>query len=167
MNDDTQQDVLSLGEFKAHLTTWLSESADERLASDGEYKLAYLRVWIGGVECQLSGDSTRAGVTDFLVAAETDDPGYFVVPNKNGVVNRVVVGVDGEPISLLVDEVGEVIDVEETQLEAPPDTLASGHGLEVNPQTQRPRDRRFDGSTGGPEWLTVPDPRRVREQPGG
>ena len=99
MNDDTQQDVLSLGEFKAHLTTWLSESADERLASDGEYKLAYLRVWIGGVECQLSGDSTRAGVTDFLVAAETDDPGYFVVPNKNGVVNRVVVGVDGEPIS--------------------------------------------------------------------
>ncbi|WP_149203339.1 chemotaxis protein CheW [Actinotalea subterranea] len=37
----------------------------------------------------------------------------------------VVVQVDGEPISLLVDEVGDVIDVEETQFEAPPDTLAA------------------------------------------
>ncbi|WP_252974240.1 hypothetical protein [Janibacter melonis] len=99
MNDGTQQDVLSLGEFKAHLTTWLSESADELLASDGQYKQGYLRVWIGGVECQLSGDSTRAGITDFLVAVETDDPDYFVVANKNGVVNRVVVGVYGDPIS--------------------------------------------------------------------
>jgi purine-binding chemotaxis protein CheW len=35
----------------------------------------------------------------------------------------VVVRVDGEPISLLVDEVGDVIDVRSRQLEAPPDTL--------------------------------------------
>lgn len=35
----------------------------------------------------------------------------------------VVVQVDGEPISLLVDEVGDVIDVDESQFETPPDTL--------------------------------------------
>ena len=35
----------------------------------------------------------------------------------------VVVQVDGEPISLLVDEIGDVIDVEEGQFETPPDTL--------------------------------------------
>jgi len=35
----------------------------------------------------------------------------------------VVVEVDGEPISLLVDEVGDVIDVAGRRLEAPPDTL--------------------------------------------
>ncbi len=35
----------------------------------------------------------------------------------------VVVQVDGEPISLLVDEVGDVVDVEESQFETPPDTL--------------------------------------------
>lgn len=34
-----------------------------------------------------------------------------------------VVRVDGEPISLLVDDVGEVIDVGGRRLEAPPDTL--------------------------------------------
>ena len=35
----------------------------------------------------------------------------------------VVVTVDGEPISLLVDDIGDVVDVEGRQLEAPPDTL--------------------------------------------
>ena len=35
----------------------------------------------------------------------------------------VVVRVGGEPISLLVDDIGDVIDVEGRQLEAPPDTL--------------------------------------------
>jgi purine-binding chemotaxis protein CheW len=35
----------------------------------------------------------------------------------------VVVQVDGEPISLLVDEIGDVIDVEDGQFETPPDTL--------------------------------------------
>lgn len=36
----------------------------------------------------------------------------------------VVVQVDGEPVSLLVDEVGDVIDVEDSQFETPPDTLS-------------------------------------------
>ena len=36
-----------------------------------------------------------------------------------------VVRVDGEPISLLVDDVGDVIDVGGRRLEAPPDTLPS------------------------------------------
>ncbi len=35
----------------------------------------------------------------------------------------VVVQVDGEPISLLVDEVGDVVDVADDQFETPPDTL--------------------------------------------
>jgi len=35
----------------------------------------------------------------------------------------VVVKVAGEPISLLVDDIGDVVDVEGRQLEAPPDTL--------------------------------------------
>ena len=35
----------------------------------------------------------------------------------------VVVQVGGEAVSLLVDEVGDVIDVEDSQFESPPDTL--------------------------------------------
>lgn len=35
----------------------------------------------------------------------------------------VVVQVDGEAVSLLVDEVGDVVDVDESQFETPPDTL--------------------------------------------
>lgn len=35
----------------------------------------------------------------------------------------VVVRVDGEPISLLVDDIGDVVDVEDLRLEPPPDTL--------------------------------------------
>ena len=35
----------------------------------------------------------------------------------------VVVKVDGEPISLLVDDIGDVIDVEGRTFDAPPDTL--------------------------------------------
>lgn len=35
----------------------------------------------------------------------------------------LVVQVEGEPISLLVDEIGDVIDVDDTQFETPPDTL--------------------------------------------
>lgn len=35
----------------------------------------------------------------------------------------VVVQVHGEPISLLVDDVGDVVDVAESQFETPPDTL--------------------------------------------
>lgn len=36
----------------------------------------------------------------------------------------VVVRVDGEPISLLVDDIGDVVDVEGRRLESAPDTLA-------------------------------------------
>jgi len=35
----------------------------------------------------------------------------------------VVVEVDGEAISLLVDEIGDVFDVDDSQFETPPDTL--------------------------------------------
>ncbi|WP_129339927.1 chemotaxis protein CheW [Cellulomonas endophytica] len=35
----------------------------------------------------------------------------------------VVVQVDGEPVSLLVDEIGEVVEVGPSSFEAPPDTL--------------------------------------------
>ena len=38
----------------------------------------------------------------------------------------VVVQVGGEPVSLLVDEIGDVLDVDEDRFEAPPDTLAPG-----------------------------------------
>ncbi|HEY3438699.1 MAG TPA: chemotaxis protein CheW, partial [Actinotalea sp.] len=37
----------------------------------------------------------------------------------------VVVQVGGEAVSLLVDEVGDVMDVEDSQFEAPPDTLTA------------------------------------------
>ena len=37
---------------------------------------------------------------------------------------NVVVRVDDEPVSLLVDEIGDVIEVEEAAFERPPDTLA-------------------------------------------
>lgn len=35
----------------------------------------------------------------------------------------VVVQVDGEPVSLLVDEIGDVVQVDEAQFETPPETL--------------------------------------------
>lgn len=36
---------------------------------------------------------------------------------------QVVVRVAGEPVSLLVDEIGDVVNVDESQFETPPDTL--------------------------------------------
>ncbi len=46
---------------------------------------------------------------------------------------NVVVMCDGNPVSLLVDEVGDVVDVDVTQLEEPPDTLDAGaHKLVEN-----------------------------------
>jgi purine-binding chemotaxis protein CheW len=41
----------------------------------------------------------------------------------------VVIRVEGEPVALLVDSIGAVVDVDDTQFEPPPDTL-----------TGRPRD---------------------------
>ena len=35
----------------------------------------------------------------------------------------LVVRVEGEPVSLLVDEIGDVVDVDDTRFEAPPETL--------------------------------------------
>lgn len=35
----------------------------------------------------------------------------------------IVVQVDGEPISLLVDEIGDVVNVDDSQFETPPETL--------------------------------------------
>lgn len=36
----------------------------------------------------------------------------------------VVIRVDGEPVALLVDSIGSVVDVDDDQFEPPPDTLA-------------------------------------------
>jgi len=48
-------------------------------------------------------------------------------PREPGVEPMVVViRVSGEPISLLVDSIGDVVDVEPKDFEAPPDTLVDG-----------------------------------------
>ena len=41
-----------------------------------------------------------------------------------GPVMNVILRGDGEPVSLLVDKIGEVVDLEETAFEPPPDTLS-------------------------------------------
>ncbi|WP_277455359.1 hypothetical protein [Janibacter sp. DB-40] len=92
------QDGLRLDEFNAYLTDWLGESYDKTLAEGSYYKQNFLTVTIGGVECGLSGDTTRAAVTKYLIAYETSDPVFVVVANQKGVFNRVVLGHGGEPI---------------------------------------------------------------------
>lgn len=87
-----------LHEFNALLLRWLSGRSDETLAAQTGFKKDYLIVPIGGVECSLSGDSTRQGVLNYLLAAEFGTSVYSVVPNSKGVVNRVVVGDAQEPI---------------------------------------------------------------------
>ncbi|MGA5303459.1 chemotaxis protein CheW [Nucisporomicrobium flavum] len=41
-----------------------------------------------------------------------------------GPVMNVILRGDGEPVSLLVDRIGEVVDLDDDQFEPPPDTLA-------------------------------------------
>lgn len=92
------QDGLRIDEFNAYLTDWLGESFDKTLAEGNHYKQNFLSVTIGGVECGLSGDTTREAVTKYLIAYETSDPAFVVVANRKGAVNRVVLGRGGDPI---------------------------------------------------------------------
>lgn len=92
-----QQD-LRIDEFNAYLMSWLGESYDKTLAEGHHYKQNFLTVTIGGVECGLSGDTTRSAVMNYLIAFETSDPVFVVVANQKGVFNRVVLGHHGEPI---------------------------------------------------------------------
>lgn len=92
------QDDLGIEEFNAYLTSWLGESFDKTLSEGSHYKQNFLTVTIGGVECGLSGDTTREAVTKYLIASETSDPVFVVVANQKGVFNRVVLGHQEEPI---------------------------------------------------------------------
>jgi purine-binding chemotaxis protein CheW len=47
-----------------------------------------------------------------------------------GPVMNVILRGDGEPVSLLVDRIGEVVDLDDEAFEGPPDTLA-GHTREL------------------------------------
>jgi purine-binding chemotaxis protein CheW len=44
--------------------------------------------------------------------------------SMDGSVMNVILRADGEPVSLLVDRIGEVIDLDESLFELPPDTLS-------------------------------------------
>ncbi|WP_114201997.1 hypothetical protein [Janibacter anophelis] len=92
------QQGLRIDEFNAYLTSWLGENDDTTLAEGYDDKQDFLTVMIGGVECGLSGDTTRAAVMDYLIAFETSDPVFVVVANQKGAFNRVVLGQRGEPI---------------------------------------------------------------------
>jgi hypothetical protein len=85
-------------DFNALLLNWLGELTEKTIAGDTGFKKDFITVPIGGVECGLSGDTTRDGVTDYLIALEFDEPIYSVVANQNGYVNRVVIGQDRKPI---------------------------------------------------------------------
>lgn len=98
MSDECDPKNLTVAEFNAYLTNWIGNSFDEVLSGPKEYKQNFLKVTIGGVECGLSGDSTRRGVIDYLIAHETGDPTFVVVANKKGTFNRVVVGSESDPI---------------------------------------------------------------------
>ena len=85
-------------EFNAVLLRWLGELTEKTIAGESGFKKDFITVPIGGVECGLSGDTTRDGVTDYLIAVEFGEPIYTVVANQNGKVNRVVIGEDQKPI---------------------------------------------------------------------
>lgn len=85
-------------ELNALLTRWLGELSEDTLAGDSGYKKNYVKVPIGGVLCGLSGDTTRAGVLDYLIAHDFGDPQFAVVAGKTGTVNKVVVGPGRQPI---------------------------------------------------------------------
>lgn len=87
-----------LNEFNALLLRWLSDLTDKTVAGELGFKKDYITVPIGGVDCGLSGDTTRDGVTDYLIALEFDEPTFSVIANQKGVVNRVVIGEHQQPI---------------------------------------------------------------------
>lgn len=88
-----------LPDFVAVLQGILELEQPEGTISGGAFKKGYLFVSLSGVECQLSGDSTVAGVEAFLRAVRLFDVEIKVVANKVGVINKVVVGAEGVPIS--------------------------------------------------------------------
>lgn len=80
-----------LADFQAVLLRWLGGLTEPTLSGGSGYRKGFLRVPIGGVWCELSGDSTRKGIADYLVACELGSGVHAVVANQKGTINRVVV----------------------------------------------------------------------------
>ncbi len=91
----------SKGEFTELLRAWHRDTDEPTIGDTGTYgRQQWLWVDVGGLELHLNADTKRVGVERYLerVARSGPEQPWYVVPNRNGRINRVAPGVP-EPIA--------------------------------------------------------------------
>lgn len=82
-------------EFTDVLRAWHANTDEQTIGQTGTYgRQAWLWVDLGGREFHLNADTKRRGVEEYLqrVARNGVDQPWHVVPNRNGLINRVAPG---------------------------------------------------------------------------
>ena len=82
-------------EFTEVLRAWHSDTDERTIGETGTYgRRAWLWIDLGGREFHLNADTKRHGVEAYLerVARNGADQPWHVVPNRNGLINRVAPG---------------------------------------------------------------------------
>lgn len=79
-------------EFVTYLKAWLQQTDEATIAGSSGFKLGHARVVLCDTPCNLSGDSTRAGIEQALQLLEDEGLVWSVVANNKGKINRVAVG---------------------------------------------------------------------------
>ncbi|GAA3800935.1 hypothetical protein [Cellulomonas soli] len=81
----------NLAELRLLLRDWLASTGEPTVSGGTDSRSGYVSVTIGGVECLLAGDTSRAGVEEFL--ADTDaGTRLWVVPSRRGIQCQVAFG---------------------------------------------------------------------------
>ncbi|MBO0898935.1 hypothetical protein J1G44_06150 [Cellulomonas sp. zg-ZUI199] len=91
------QQCRSLHELAELLTVWRDTTSEPTISGGTDSRKGYLGVAIGGVECGLAGDTTRAGVQRFLTSGQATARSA-VVPRAGGAMQRVAFGRSATPI---------------------------------------------------------------------
>jgi hypothetical protein len=90
VQDQPRYSCSDIEEFNSLLLKWLEESTDHTVGprSAGTYAVVELE----GIPCELSGETTRAGVRSYLTQLMSGDTKYSIVASSKGVIHRVAVG---------------------------------------------------------------------------
>lgn len=91
------QRCTDLGDLAWLLRRWLRDTDEPTVSGGTSTHPAYLTALLGGVECVLAGDTTRAGVQAFLEHLD-QRASLLVVPSRTGRMCRVAVGDDAQPL---------------------------------------------------------------------
>jgi len=90
MPDQPRYSCGDMAEFNSLLLKWLEETTDRTVGPSSAE--TYAVVELEGIPCQLSGETTRAGVRSYLTQLLSGNTKYSIVASSKGVIHRVAVG---------------------------------------------------------------------------